>query len=167
MKFWSFFTSVLAALVALPLVAAGDAQAGPVGPKLPKAIKGEKCVTPTPDIRRRHMIYLDHHRDDTVHKGIRTKKFSLKGCIECHAVKGEDGAFLTKDDPRHFCRVCHDYAAVKMDCFDCHASRPDPSKMKQSLAPKALAPEKLQAQREAGEAGAMVAALQDYVKGKK
>lgn len=156
MKFRLFYLSVLAALIALPILAASGVEAGPIGPQTPKAIKGEKCVTPTPDIRRRHMIYLDHHRDDTVHEGIRTKKFSLKGCIECHAVKGDNGKFITSSDPKHFCRVCHDYTAVKMDCFDCHASRPDPSKVKQSLAPKGE-----------GDAEALMATLKNYVKGKK
>jgi len=31
---------------------------------------------------------------------------------------------VTVDDPQHFCRTCHDYAAVRPDCFQCHASRP-------------------------------------------
>ena len=70
------------------------------------------------------MDILDHHRDDTVIKGVRTKKLSLKGCVSCHAVKGSDGKAITMKDPRHFCASCHLYAAVQIDCFDCHASRP-------------------------------------------
>ena len=128
--------ALMVALTVLAVIGWQPAKAGPIGPQLPKAIKGEKCVTPIPDIRRNHMAYLDHHRDRTVHEGVRTKKFSLKGCIECHAVKSEDDTFLTVKDPRHFCRVCHDYAAVKMDCFDCHASRPEANKNKAQIMPK-------------------------------
>jgi hypothetical protein len=32
---------------------------------------------------------------------------------------------VTVSSPQHFCRSCHDYAAVKVDCFECHASRPE------------------------------------------
>jgi hypothetical protein len=24
----------------------------------------------------------------------------------------------------HFCQSCHNYAAVKIDCFECHSSKP-------------------------------------------
>ena len=87
--------------------------------------KGDACVAPTDWMRRFHMTALNHKRDDTVHEGIRTPKFSLKGCIDCNQVKGADGKAVTVSDERHFCRSCHDYAAVKVDCFECHASRPE------------------------------------------
>ncbi len=87
--------------------------------------KGDKCVAPTDWMRRFHMTALNHKRDDTVHDGIRTPQFSLKACIDCHAVSGADGKAVTVKDERHFCRSCHDYAAVKVDCFECHASRPE------------------------------------------
>ena len=28
-------------------------------------------------------------------------------------------------DPKHFCRSCHDYESVSIDCFECHVSKPD------------------------------------------
>lgn len=87
--------------------------------------KGDKCVAPTDWMRRNHMSVLMHQRDKTVHAGVRAGPFDLKGCISCHAVKGDDGRAVTVKDPRHFCRTCHDYAAVKVDCFECHASRPE------------------------------------------
>lgn len=93
--------------------------------------KGEQCVADTDFMRRYHMTVLNHQRDDTVHEGIRTKQFSLKGCIACHAVDGPDGKPVTVESPKHFCRECHDYAAVTMDCFQCHASRPDPKETAQ------------------------------------
>ena len=86
--------------------------------------KGDKCVLPTDYMRRNHMDLLDHQRDETVLDGIRTKQFSLKQCVSCHAVKGDDGRAITVKNPKHFCASCHNYAAVNIDCFDCHASRP-------------------------------------------
>lgn len=93
----------------------------------PRKGKGEKCVADTDFMRRNHMKMLMHQRDGTVQSGIRTKRFSLKECIACHAYT-EPGAAkpVTVKSPKHFCRTCHDYAAVRVDCFQCHASRPVP-----------------------------------------
>jgi predicted CXXCH cytochrome family protein len=115
--------ALLAAVVALPL---GSARAGDAS-WLPKPARGqgEKCVADTDWMRRNHMTVLMHQRDKTVHDGIRSTRFSLQGCIGCHAVKGADGKPVTVASPTHFCRSCHDYAAVRVDCFDCHASRPE------------------------------------------
>ena len=121
-RHWS---GVLVAMAVLAAVAAGVVSA-PVmaGPPQPAKGRGDKCVAPTDWMRRFHMTTLTHQRDKTVHEGIRTEQFSLKGCIDCHQVKGGDGKPVTVADPQHFCRTCHDYAAVRVDCFDCHASRP-------------------------------------------
>lgn len=79
-----------------------------------------------PDVmRRNHMRMLMHQRNETVYQGARGEEESLKNCITCHAVKGDDGQFVKFSNPKHFCRSCHDYAAVSIDCFDCHASRPE------------------------------------------
>ena len=86
--------------------------------------QGDKCVEDTDFMRRNHMNLLKHQRDDTMHRGIRTQKHALKECIACHAVNGEDGKPVSVADPQHFCRSCHEYAAVKPDCFQCHASTP-------------------------------------------
>ena len=80
---------------------------------------GDKCVEDTSVMRKRHMDFLKHQRDDTVHGGIRGAKHSLAGCVECHA-NAKDGAVLGSS--RHFCQGCHVYAAVKLDCFECHTS---------------------------------------------
>ncbi len=93
-------------------------------PDIPKG-QGEACVADTEFMRRNHMSLLMHQRDETMRKGIRSKQHSLKECIDCHAVPGSDSIAITIEDPKHFCRLCHDYAAVKIDCFDCHASRPE------------------------------------------
>jgi len=87
--------------------------------------KGEACVDDKDFMRLNHMDLLRHDRNLTVHKGDRNIKYSLKKCISCHAIDAADGTALTATDPKHFCRNCHDYAAVSIDCFECHASRPE------------------------------------------
>ena len=110
----------LAALAPLAPAVAGD----PAWLPKPARGKGEQCVADTAWMRRNHMTALSHQRDATVHEGVRTARFSLKGCIDCHAVAGVGGEPVSFASERHFCRTCHDYAAVRIDCFECHASRP-------------------------------------------
>lgn len=114
------------ASMALIVAAAEDApeSGGVDGPAIPRG-QGESCVEDTDFMRRNHMDLLLHQRDDTVVQGIRTRQYSLKECVDCHAVAGPDSRAITASNPKHFCRSCHDYAAVKIDCFQCHASRPD------------------------------------------
>jgi predicted CXXCH cytochrome family protein len=120
-----FFAALLLPAFALAVQAE---EGGRVFVPAPPKGKGDSCVADTEFMRRYHMTVLNHQRDDTVHDGIRTKQFSLKECIECHAVNGPDARPVTEESPKHFCRSCHDYAAVKIDCFECHASRPEPDK---------------------------------------
>ena len=87
--------------------------------------QGDSCVEDTDFMRRNHMDLLEHQRDETMKEGIRGKPYSLKECLSCHAVNGPDAIPVTVSSPQHFCRSCHDYAAVSIDCFQCHASRPE------------------------------------------
>jgi predicted CXXCH cytochrome family protein len=87
--------------------------------------QGDSCVEDTDFMRRNHMDLLKHQRDETMKEGIRGKPYSLKECLSCHAVNGPDAIPVTVSSPQHFCRSCHDYAAVSIDCFQCHASRPE------------------------------------------
>jgi predicted CXXCH cytochrome family protein len=133
---WSRNPGILVAAIALGLAyLAGLAVVSAAGeeesetsrvplPEIPKG-QGENCVEDTDFMRRNHMTLLMHQRDDTVLEGIREKKHSLKECVSCHVVTGPDAMAVTAASPKHFCRSCHDYAAVKIDCFQCHASRPD------------------------------------------
>ena len=104
-------------------VDAGAADRVPL-PMLVKAAKGEACVEPLPVIRRDHMKFLMHQRDETVHGGIRGARHSFVGCIDCHAAKDDAGQWVRIDAPGQFCASCHAYAAVKIDCFQCHAALP-------------------------------------------
>ncbi len=82
--------------------------------------KPGQCVDDVETMRRAHPDMLKHQRDQTMHKGIRTKRFSLNGCVECHAA-AKTGSVLGEQG---FCQSCHAYAGVTLDCFECHASRP-------------------------------------------
>ena len=113
---------VLVIAVVLGATAAVAATAGRTpAPVIERATKGERCVEDTATMRRNHMRMLEHQRDDTVHGGIRGAKHSLKGCIDCHA-SATTGSVAAA--PGDFCVSCHAYAAVKIDCFDCHATKP-------------------------------------------
>jgi predicted CXXCH cytochrome family protein len=116
---------VVGVLVAAVLAGILGAHAGDVPqPSVPKAVGGA-CVAPPDVMRRDHMAMLKHGRDLSVRAGERVEGGRLTGCISCHAVSGGKGGAVTVSSSQHFCRACHDYAAVKIDCFECHASRPE------------------------------------------
>jgi hypothetical protein len=94
-------TRIAAALLAAPKV---------------KIERGEACVAPVAEMRRDHMKMLLHQRDRTMREGVRAPRFSLKGCVDCHASQ-KTGSVLGQEG---FCSSCHEYAAVKIDCFECH-----------------------------------------------
>jgi hypothetical protein len=86
--------------------------------------KGDRCVEPTPIMRRDHMRFLLHQRDETMRRGVRTKRHSLTECVSCHVGRDPQGAAVPVNAPGQFCESCHAYAAVSMDCFECHATTP-------------------------------------------
>lgn len=122
---------LLHALAALCLLLAGGAvpaqSPAPGGharvpqPAIEPATRGQSCVVDTATIRRDHPDLMKHQRDDTVRGGIRGARFSLKDCVDCHA--GASSGSVAQA-PTDFCVACHSYAAVKIDCFECHSSRP-------------------------------------------
>lgn len=108
-------------VAAVLLGMAGPASAGDVPlPHPAKAFKGDKCVEPSDVMRRQHMNYLKHQRDETLREGIRGEKYSLKDCVDCHAVAQPDIAGGKVRTLKPFCAQCHSYAAVHIDCFECH-----------------------------------------------
>ena len=60
-----------------------------------------QCVEPTDVMRRYHMDFLLHQRDKTVYKGIRTKRHSLQGCVDCHVNRDDQGRFIPINAPGH------------------------------------------------------------------
>jgi [DsrC]-trisulfide reductase subunit J len=103
--------------------AVSDDAATPYIPKAQRRYSDEQgCVEPTADMRANHMKYLLHQRDATMHEGIRTEQHALHECINCHVSDAADAPHVDSD--KHFCNSCHTYAAVTIDCFQCHADRP-------------------------------------------
>ncbi len=94
---------------------------------------GEQCVLPSDEMRRMHPDLLKHDRILTHREGVRAQSDgkplagSLKGCINCHAIKDDNGQFVRIDNKQHFCVSCHQYAAVTIDCFQCHRDIPEGS----------------------------------------
>lgn len=83
--------------------------------------KGGQCVEPDHTLMRKtHMNLLKHQRDETMHKGIRGQKYSLANCVDCHASLKTNSVLGSNEA---FCQGCHAYAAVKLDCFECHSSK--------------------------------------------
>ncbi len=107
----------LLALLALP----AGVLAGVEKPVIVKAQSGP-CIAPPEVMRREHPDMLKHQRTVTVHEGVRGAKVSFEKCVACHASK-QTGSVAAS--PRDFCESCHAYAGVKLDCFECHASRPE------------------------------------------
>jgi [DsrC]-trisulfide reductase subunit J len=93
-------------------------------PDVPKAT-GEPHAEGNEYWRKNHPDLLRHDRDLTVRDGEREIGASLKSCFECHAATDDQGTVLTAASPNHFCSACHQYVAVKIDCFVCHRSTPD------------------------------------------
>ncbi len=82
--------------------------------------KGGQCVEDPKLMRKIQMNLLKHQRDETMHKGIRGQKHSLADCVECHASTKTNSVLGSNEA---FCQGCHTYAAVKLDCFECHTSK--------------------------------------------
>jgi hypothetical protein len=104
--------------------------AGPVPkPELPPG--GEKqCVAPVSEMRAKHMKLLNEWRDDVLRNGNReTVKVDGKeyvkslqlACMQCHSNKEK------------FCDSCHDYAAVKPYCWNCHLTPGEAASKKETL----------------------------------
>lgn len=95
-----------------------------VFPKIVKAI-GPEHPEGNEFMRVNHMNLLVDDRNKTVRLGDRSVKYSLKECVACHAVMGPDAQPIPVNAENQFCAACHAYAAVKMDCFQCHKTTPD------------------------------------------
>ncbi len=108
-------------------------------PELMKAVKQFKSDEirdgHVKNMRINHMDELLHKRDETMIKGIRTKKHSLKACINCHVPEQHEGKEVRHTDPEHFCSTCHGYVAQQLDCFQCHTDRPNSGNKVSKVAP--------------------------------
>ncbi len=129
-----FITTLAGLFLVLPILAHADGDYDSKVPE-PKAKATEEfgCVAPISDMRKNHMEKLLHQRDKTMHDGIRTKTFSLEECIDCHITPKKDGTYANFGEDEFFCSSCHNYAAVKVDCFDCHRDKPDDVEVEHSM----------------------------------
>ncbi len=108
------------ALLCTQLAAAADKVSRVPQPVVEPA-RGGQCVEDPAFMRRNHMALLKHQRDDTLRGGVRTGKYKLQECIACHASQTTNSVTQASTN---FCQSCHAYAAVKIDCFECHANQP-------------------------------------------
>ncbi|MCE5181306.1 MAG: hypothetical protein LLG15_05850 [Betaproteobacteria bacterium] len=120
---WAVLLAATFLAVALP-AAAYDEGGAKAGHAKHIDAKGDKCVRDEAYMRRNHMDLLKHQRDDTMRKGIRTTQYSLKNCIGCHANEKTNSVIGSTDGKDNFCQGCHNKMAVKLDCFECHSSKP-------------------------------------------
>ncbi|RMG28036.1 MAG: hypothetical protein D6721_09260 [Gammaproteobacteria bacterium] len=129
----------LGLLLSSPLAGAGN-----LLPEIPKAkarvSATQGCVEPTEVMRHNHMKFLLHHRKEALREGVRTKKYSLMECINCHVPDPDSPQAVHYGNPKHFCSSCHTYAAVRIDCFECHRDTPLPSSRKSTSASGVTAP---------------------------
>lgn len=114
-----------AAAIAVLLAAVTVSSAHAEGSRVPQPSysvdRSTKCVAPPDVMRRTHMEMLKHRRDQTVHRGVRGGDESLNRCLSCHADRTTGKAIGAPDA---FCQSCHDYAGVRLDCFECHQGNP-------------------------------------------
>ncbi len=127
-------TIIVAGLIALPFtVQAGDVPSPEIPKAKAKATEEYGCVAPVEYMRKNHMKELLHKRDETLREGIRTRKFSLAECINCHVTPDGNGKLAKFGEDKHFCSSCHNYAAVSVDCFSCHNDQPQQSEYMHSF----------------------------------
>jgi hypothetical protein len=114
-------------LGSMAVLQAASAAESPISiPKAKRsAVAGDwKCVEDTDVMRRDHMEFILHQRDETMYKGIRGAKHSLVECVECHSQDDAKGNPIPINSQGEFCQTCHEYAAVSIDCFSCHRTTP-------------------------------------------
>jgi hypothetical protein len=111
----------VAGAAAFAMASVPNAMAGVTTPEPEIAMaKAAHCIRDDEYMIRHHPDMLKHQRVDTLRRGIRSGDFSLKHCMECHSNYQTAGNGPIKTD----CDNCHEFAAVELDCWDCHAKRP-------------------------------------------
>ena len=115
---------LLASAATLWLAPAQAAEPRTPQPVIEPARPGTQCIADPATMRRDHPAMLEHQRDQAVRDGIRGAKASLKACIACHASATTKSVAKSETN---FCVSCHNYTAVRIDCFGCHATQPKPT----------------------------------------
>lgn len=130
----NFLPLTIALLVFTASINSVHASQDTLGPKITiQESSGDKCILSPEEMRRQHPDMLKHDRIATLRQGVRAKADggkldgSLKQCVNCHAVKDDSNNYVRIDNEQHFCVSCHQYAAVSIDCFQCHRDIPEGS----------------------------------------
>lgn len=76
------------------------------------------------EIRIMHPEFLQHKRDETLRQGVRTKRNSLKACVNCHSAADANDEYVPIDQNGQFCSTCHQKVGTSVDCFSCHRTTP-------------------------------------------
>lgn len=108
-------------------------------------LDNKECIESAEYMRANHMQLLLDWRDaavregETVYVNSQGKEFEISlqnTCLECHSdtsaalvtLAANNQSFSSTSDassvtssPNNFCFSCHDYAAVKPDCWSCHS----------------------------------------------
>jgi hypothetical protein len=126
----------LLVVMASSVASRGDDEHAEVGisKAMLSGIKGVCNGDPVSYMIRQHPELLKHKRDLTLRKGVRTSKYSLQGCVECHAGKKEEDIYSKSSIENYhpvnaegqFCSDCHEKVGVSLDCFECHRTLPVP-----------------------------------------
>lgn len=129
-KLWASYINYLLLIITLILCGFGIRMvlaASPEDIPPPKGKYSEEtiCIEPVEIMRKQHFDFILDHRDKTVVQGIRTEQYSLVGCIDCHITPNAQGEYARYSEETHFCASCHQFTAVNIDCFQCHADRPE------------------------------------------
>ena len=95
-------------------------------------VSGHKSEEGTVMIRN-HPSFLFSHRTTVLHQAKREQNNNIERCVTCHVKKDAEGQPVSFEDPNHFCRGCHTKAAVTIDCFECHTSKPIPEQQTMRL----------------------------------
>ena len=115
---------VASILLVLGLLGSAAEAGEHVGPEVPRAV-GPGHPEGNEFWRANHRTLLLHDRDLTVRLGDREIEASLKECVTCHAQTGPDAVPIPINEDGQFCAVCHEFTAVRIDCFECHRTTPD------------------------------------------
>jgi hypothetical protein len=131
-----FFAVILTAVGVVGAYAGSDGGKGRAtfGPPVVKAYKGKR-IAPGNIMRRWHGQFLYRQRTETLRQGIRGKKYSLRGCVECHAVPDPKAKDKKVRSVLPFCASCHKYTATTIDCFTCHTPFAQKKPLKAGLLP--------------------------------
>ena len=139
---WKLIGAALAAVLLIPAGVAATSVAAEgwtkAQPDFSKLARAHKADDPTVMIRS-HPSFLFGHRSVVVYTGARTPSNTIEQCVTCHITKGSDGEPVDIDNSKHFCVACHYKAAVTIDCFECHNSKPVPEKTSSLPLPDQLA----------------------------